>query len=279
MTLPSNVINQHNSNTIGDYVTQLPETLHLNSDWKVGLCEIHYTNSWYNLKKSSEIKIEDSDHNELMHSIKLPPGRYATIDALVSEIKKRLWKSSSIVRLPVMSYDIPSQKFRMKFGQAIDVSHPEVMLNFGENSELANMLGTNDGFELMQSDYLTYLTTVPGTQISKLPEEQFWIESSWLDAKHSYDLSGGINSLYVYSDVVDYGFVGNTKARLLRVVKVPSSATFGEQVSIIYQKPYFMPLATKDISQIRITVRDDSGELIDFRFGRVEVTLQFIKNG
>lgn len=277
VTLPSNVINHHNKNSIGDYITNLSETLRLDTDWRVGLCEIHYTNSWYNLKEACNIDIVDSSDNKLMPSFKLPAGRYDNIETLVSSIRQRMWRTNSINKLPVLSYDIPSQKFRMKYGQAADSDHPEITLKFG--CELGSMLGTTDGYDIKQSEYLTYLSTLPDNEISKLPEQEFWVASSWLDARHSFDLSGGINNLYIYSDVVDYGFVGNVKARLLRVVKVPSSAKFGEQVSIIYEKPYYKPLATKDINQIRISIKDDAGEDVDFRFGRVEVTLHFVRNG
>ena len=83
----------------------------------------------------------------------------------------------------------------------------------------------------------------------------------------------------VYSDVVDFSVVGDCRAQLLRVVNVPTQSNFGDAVNIVYEKPYYLPLSQRDISSIEIDIKDDSGEPVGFQFGRVEVTLHFLRNG
>lgn len=66
------------------------------------------------------------------------------------------------------------------------------------------------------------------------------------------------------------------RAQLLRIVKVPF-ATFGEQLDLTYDQPYYMSLAGNEINSIEIDIKDGTGAPIDFKFGKVEIVLHFKK--
>jgi len=86
---------------------------------------------------------------------------------------------------------------------------------------------------------------------------------------------GGYFSLLVYSNIVKHQLVGDTVTQLLRLVHIPSTAKFGDQVTITYEKPQFFPLTHNYFKNIEILVCDDTGRKIPFQFGRTYVTLVF----
>jgi len=90
-------------------------------------------------------------------------------------------------------------------------------------------------------------------------------------------LDQGLNSLYVYSDIVYPSIIGDTIGPLLRVVHVPSKTTFGQQVTEYFDPPYYYPLAHFNFQEITCYIRTDTGVPPAFRFGRVVITLHFKK--
>src|SRR6218665_515669 len=81
VTLPSNSsMRYYPDNTTTRYTTRLENTLALTGDWEVGLVEIQYQNTWFNLDSiegrvvySYEIDAKPSHVQGLIH---LPPGYY-----------------------------------------------------------------------------------------------------------------------------------------------------------------------------------------------------------
>lgn len=90
-----------------------------------------------------------------------------------------------------------------------------------------------------------------------------------------FEMSGGIRLLLVYSDIVRPVRVGDSFAPLLRIVDVPNGIKFGEQVSITFSKVHYVPLARMHINTAEISIKDDLGGLVPFKFGRTVVTLHF----
>lgn len=255
ITLPSNVKNERLSNKIGNYVTDLPSKLNLSKDWKVGLVEIQYTNSWFNLKTDERVRIVTRvNKTPISDWITLKAGRYIDIYAIINEISHLNFSvrlTGEKERIPELRANILAYKLMMREG-----IQNEKALVFEFSKGLAEIFGVTKGFDCCQ----------------------FENEGSYYIAKGTYDLSAGIDGLFVYSDVVDYSIVGNTRAQLLRVVKV-GKEDFGDKIDITYDKPFYLPLASTEISTIEIDIKDGAGEPIDFKFGRVEIVLHFMRNG
>jgi hypothetical protein len=96
-------------------------------------------------------------------------------------------------------------------------------------------------------------------------------------AKHLSDATGGITSLYVYApDLIEPALVGDSLAPLLRIVsagdalKDQHEENFGTSIQ-------FHRLLHKDISEIHIELRTESGHLVPFDYGICRVVLQFKK--
>lgn len=95
-------------------------------------------------------------------------------------------------------------------------------------------------------------------------------------AKYSFDITGGINHLCVYSSgLMENMIVGNTLSSLLRIVAVGGSA--GGAVEKIYDAPIYNRVVPKHVSDIDIEIRDLQGRLIPFDHGVVILTLHFKK--
>lgn len=254
VTLPSNVKGHRKSNTIGNFVTELPRKLKLSKEWKVGLVEIQYTSSWYNLKKDEEVRIVSGVSKiPLCEWRTLKAGRYFDIYSIINEISALNFdlKLTENESEPQLRANILSNKIMVREGVK---NEKKCVFEFSEG--LSAMLGVADGYECCKFD----------------------VGGSYYIAKESYDLSAGIDGLFVYSDVVDYSVVGNTRAQLLRVVKV-GKEEFGERCDITYNKPFYLPLASTEISTIEIDIKDGAGEQVDFKFGKTEIILHFIRNG
>lgn len=84
-----------------------------------------------------------------------------------------------------------------------------------------------------------------------------------------------VQSLYIYSDVVEPHIVGDTIVPLMRIV--PISGTYGETVVHSFEPVHYYPLQNKSFFTIETDIRDSSGRAIAFEFGKVIAILQFRK--
>ena len=95
-------------------------------------------------------------------------------------------------------------------------------------------------------------------------------------SKYPYDDTGGVHTIYIYSDVVDPVYVGDSFSNLLRIVKV-SDYKFGSHNSITFEHPIYIPVHGNELRSIRINIKDDAGDDIQFEFGRVNVISHFTR--
>jgi len=83
LTLPSNSsTHYYPNNTVTRYTTRLENSISLSGDWEVGLVEIQYQHTWFNLEKgegrvtySQIVDINDKPVH-MQNTIRLPPGYY-----------------------------------------------------------------------------------------------------------------------------------------------------------------------------------------------------------
>jgi len=98
-----------------------------------------------------------------------------------------------------------------------------------------------------------------------------------LDGFYEVTLNAGINSLYVYCDIIKPTLVGNIEAPLIRRVEIPDDKHFGDTVEINYNSPQYYSLVSEEINHVEIDIKDDSNETIKFTSGRTALTLHFRK--
>ena len=92
--LPSNnSMNIYPENRTSAYVTKLPDEIHLTGRWEIGLKEIQYPLSWFNIEEwdvnftvdATNVEDIENDH-KVVYGQKLPVGYYSSPTKLAEKI-------------------------------------------------------------------------------------------------------------------------------------------------------------------------------------------------
>lgn len=295
VTLPSNVVSEEyaKSNRIGNYRTKLARRLELDNSWEVALYEVSYTYSWYNIMEPIRILYLVFDtaslskpyfEDEPAGDNILQAGSYTArrfteeFNRILGNLKKSGDKS--------MRCEIDPATNLVRFIPLLDgnmIYYPVVKGSFGLDLgmfelyyEMRLMLGGGTWVSLGKNPKRSEAATERYIELTRKWTAHFRSKLP-LISKNPLDFNGGYHSLFIYSDIIQSCAVGDTFTKLLRVVEVPSSYSFGDQCVVTYDNPQYHPLLKKDIDSIEIDIKDDSGETVPFRFGRSICTLHFRK--
>ena len=302
ITLPSNVPTDFEYNTISSYNTRLHQRLLFpqNEKWSIGLSEILYTKTWNNVVNNHQIKLFNQngdfissnepytavaitrdiniiDNNEyFINDVMIKCGYYDSIQDLCSYINKKFEAFDRMCKpIPSISYDKISNKVTLKGGI---VNGIQCFPYLGK--EIENILGLVDQKNL--STYDKAIATVESEYSSikfkrYVPELEEIFNSEKIEGMRSCELNAGSHSLFVYCDIIEHNFVGDSFARLLRLVEVPNKSEYGDTIVLRYDQPHYIPLQTNTIDTIKVDVKDDTGVNIPFNIGRVIIKLIFKK--
>jgi hypothetical protein len=271
ITLQSNINSKINqNNTIAYFITPLNHRLFLEGNWVVGISEIQYTKSWYNILNSTEIKLyyENGQEFELKNlSLSVSEGHYESEEQLIGAINTELIKLSSVLNTPPgIKYNSLNKKVYIEPG--LTTNGVKLSPNFGE--EIDSILG----FKIDASNYYrTETISVEDSNFLSL-RKAF---SAGVEPSNPVEISRGYHSLYIYSNIVHPSFIGDSFSQILRVVEVPSEKKFGENIVIRYENPQYRKVLFNEIQIIEINIKDDTNELIPFKFGRVRIDLHLKK--
>ena len=122
LALPSNAsAHIYRNNQSSDYTTNFPKPIELSEAWEVGLSEITYPHSWYNIKDKNR-DFYCKRISEPAKCIKLKKGFYRTVDKIVSELNELLTLNNMEI-LPIYN---PIHKRVQISGDADGVSYQRV---------------------------------------------------------------------------------------------------------------------------------------------------------
>ena len=277
--LSSNVntgIGIQNNNTISNFVTHLPQKLKLDDTYEVGIADISFTKSWFNINEPQLLTVTNVDTKQKIISfgIYLPAGDYISEETLVTYINK-MWHTQMesekewVDKMPLIFYDTKSNKFKIDLGVSKSyIIGGEKIIDFilpTFSQELSDILGFSDD-KLGKLDIGNYKKFTPITD-GKAPR----IEGI------TYPILNNIHTLYVYSDILRPRIVGNTMAPLFRQVEVKTGLIYGQDSFVKYKKRFYHPLNHFEIDSVQIVIKDDTGKEIDFKVGRVTLSLHFRK--
>ena len=304
VTLPAGVKSVYHENVLSDYITHLPREVRLDGRWEVALVEFHFTKSWFNVHKEMWLGIADTYRRVIERTPKgLTPGKY-DIHQLLTKINKLL---AQFKRFEGELEDVPQDQYNnlknQTFSDSIIVSQPALVLDEARNrimlvpaitsdknlifpdmdDELLGMLGLTNRF--YKPDYPRY-SMVDGKKLYDSQVEYLFKTSVYKNnykpikagcyAERAFDIERGIHAIYVYSDVVEENFIGDVSAQCLRVCTLPAKE-FGETVNLHFDQPHYIPVSNRSFQSIRITLKDQSNEKIQFEFGETLVKLHFRK--
>ena len=237
-------------NRLSSFRVRLPYLIDLDSDdWTVGLTEITYTKSWFNVGDGHYISpafIDDGTlvpHLSPLHRTKLLAANYATpkdfIDHINSVAATWTQKTGNVIKAPVYQLNV-NQTLSLKQAGLLKAS-----------ADLAKEFACS--FDKATGEILG------------------------LKSRRPVFLEQGMTNLYIYCDIVQPQVVGDSLHPLLRTVGVDSDAPFGSNVTEIFETPYYLPLSRTSFQEIEINIRGDTGKAPSFSFGRVTVTLHLLK--
>lgn len=289
ISLPSNNNSKFfYNNTTSDFTTQLQAPLKLNTNYKVGLVELIYNQSWnVNL---GELEILDTlNDNEFKSIVTIDILDGSSVFSLINKInfeinkhcimheyhrrrslamkqngnskdeyfKLKLDENNEI--LVSLEQNPPNKKVLSDIEKTIGMSPKLFFINHKVNFNLRKNL------KLKFSDKLQMILHL---------NKKYFTENDLQSTEIIYnDYLKVVNTFYVYTDIIKYQFVGETFSPLLRNVVV--NTDYLKPCSVIFENPHYVELNKTEISTINISIRDEFGENIKFLEGSVIVKLHF----
>ena len=240
-------------NKMNNFKVQLAETITADK-YECALVEIKFPNRFINIREGyNEVIIvelaDDVKPQQVLHRFKIPAGNYTSF--------KELYTAMMTVGRNIQFKQLPFTLRMSRISKKIILTCPKptTVIQFG--GDVATFLG----FPIMTAGaWPGYSDLLKGRKT----------------AKFQTTTTGGVNSIYIYTDIIKEQFVGGIKSPLLRIVNIPNMINHEEEyISITYDKLYFSSLKSVQLDSINIQMYDREGHEIQFQRGVVTAILEF----
>ena len=217
-------------NKTSNFVTKLSRTLQLDGEREVGLAEIDYPHTWYNIcegKNSVEIYAPGKLYlvfQTVEYSIQ--PGYYEKVQDVIDALYKAGLANLTDV---LLSYDDTFKRVIIKCGKDAVVKL---------RGDIARMFGFLNNTTIRASDEKGFTLALPET---------------------------GNQSFYVYTDIIKSQYHGDFVVPVLHTVTVKGE--HGSYVSKNFERSHYVPLNKKIFDTISINIGDEVGDA--FEHGKV----------
>ena len=265
--LPSNSSEAYYpNNTRADYTTRLLNNIELELNYEVALVEIFFSKTWYNVKGEEGFTISylpsDLSRHPVVFEVSISEGIYQTVNDLVSELNAKMTEFANDVDR--------SQKIAGLDGRVINWP----TFRFNEKNNKVEVY-ISKGRELTFSDGLCRIL---GYRKKFFPiKSRDNSDHSVVESRRTADINDGLETFYIYCDLLEPVKVGHTEAPLLRIVDAGNEPQ-GSLVRRHYVSPIYVPVQKKNFDSIEISLRTDQGKPVPFERGRVILTLHFRKS-
>ena len=242
----------HPENTLTDYTVHLPEDLMLSGEYEIGLEEISFPRSWYNISDNEYVEFYSDTEGFRREYVRIGTGYYRSPEEFTKVFNKICADEASHatttktgekkkrkpVRL-VYNRQYNRMSLRIPLGRTLKLDRDAVrVLGFSRKGPFRSR-GPND---------LRVWGTGPP------------------------NLHRNLRTLQVYCDLVTPHRVGDAVLPFLRAVQVPTEySTF--IVTKTYTNIHYYPVARHSGSSIRVYIRDEAGLPVPFEYGKVIVSL------
>ena len=217
MTLPSN---SASTNSAAEFLTTLPVNIHLDGEWEVGLAEIIYGNTWFNITNANNIISFYSRVLDLDVKIKIATGRYESCLGLLETIANTFDERSKTDNINL------SRKLYFAYNDSV--------------KRCQMMIDTDEIHNLKMSPGIAYMLGFDLEQISLLVTNT---GKHTLYAHFPVDMSNSLNHLYIYCDILKPQIVGNVLAPLLQIVSI--QGTYTDAINRLYITPHYISVLKK----------------------------------
>ena len=241
-------------NTLSSFTNFLPEQLNLDGQWEVAISEISYPLMYQNVTEG-KFMFFDKKLSKSSEVYYLEPGLYPSITDNVEAMNILIQRHNHSENCIKVNVSRRTQKVE------IYLANEASGLAFF-STDLGHIFGSNVGNEF-------------GVMLrGKGPHKP----------EFAYD-SVRIHSLMIYTDLIEYNIVGDTKAPLLRCFPFISKLKSGDIITTGQYMNYqtfsnlqFRPLLKNSFHSIHIDLRDTRGEKIPFvSVGITRLVLMFRK--
>ena len=261
------------TNTIAKYITRLPKALEFDSEWEVGISEIIYPRTWYNvLAGQCYGRVTNAEH-KVTSRLRVPEGYYETVAEMLGAIAIKTFPMAhtNLVELQI-DYDDDAEDTVSFVADALDKDDNNTMVyRYVDGVEFGVVRRTQKVFiRLPQNVHLEISKTL--AQVLGFENRKFASGNEYVST-FAADINRSFATMFVYCDVVRESIVGNTTVPLLRTLNV--EGRYGDIIQKTYHAPIYVPLQRSYFDSIEINIRDDTGRLVPFESGKAIVTLHF----
>jgi hypothetical protein len=256
MFLPSNACTEYYpDNKPSNYTVKLAKSVE-SYDLECALTEIILPNRLINVREGlNDVNVyrlvgKKGFSGSLKKTDKIPVGHYSSISNVVDAVNK-----------------VFSQHNITKDG----VQHRVLQASFLNDKNRVQIETTNNYAISFGAD-LAYLL---GFKIKNVSEKNYGLIKDTQIGENDASITGGLNNIYVYTDIIKELTVGGVNAPLLRIVNLSMKTNDEGSTSKAYDELYYHPLKSSYVETINIQLRDELGELVHFDSGTVVVTLSF----
>ena len=242
-------------NTLSSFTNFLPEQVNLEGQWEVVISEIAYPSMYQNITEG-KIKFFDEKFSKSTSTYNLEPGLYTSMTDIVEAMNRLIQERNN---------------------------HNETCITVKVSRKTQNVviLLAND------TSVLVFCSTNLGHIFGNNVVNQFGVlmkGKSPHEPQFAYDIVR-IHSLMIYSDLIEYSIVGDTRAPLLRCFPFISKLKGGDIITTGQYMNYqtfsnlqFRRLLKNSFHSIHVDLRDTSGEKIPFvSVGITRLVLMFRK--
>ena len=269
--------NCYPNNSLSSFTNFLPEQIYLKGEWEVAISEILYPSLYQNVTEGKFTFVDGRESPEEKRKIQpmhVEPGLYPSIVDIVVAMNDKVRK-----RIGAQKYEYNGIYVSVyKITQKVSIHLPEDQSVFIiQSADLSHIFGCD-----LEQNQTSVIMKGKGPHYPQC----------------SYDIIR-IHYLMIYSDIIEYNVVGDTKTPLLRCILFISKVKNGDIISTGQDMNYqsltnlqFKKLLKNSFHNIKIELRDTTGEKIPFvsvgisrvvllfaRFRIIIFDLYFIRNG
>ena len=230
------------------FKTRLIDPIRLDSSaWEVAVTEIQYPVSWINVR---------SNQNRIRFWLSKLPTE--------AEYKKVEFDVTPGAYLNVQQLNAELQRARDEWSD----THAAARFSVTQDEESRRSIITCKNVKI----------EFTGKDISRVLGFEDEGDTAWEERMESPNVAQFLqdfSALYCYSDIVDFQYVGDTRAQLLRIV--PVTGRTGQVVYHHFDSPLYVKVVRSVFQTIEIEIRQDSGGLVEFSYGKVVLVLHFRK--
>ena len=309
ITLPSNSESTYSNNTTTNYRTILYDQIQLNDEYEVALVEAIYNLSWflpvgsiiysYTEEKSTQnfeviplifhdgdtiIKVIEKLNTQIQEHVLIKKYNERFNLFRENEIRSLMNKNNqSYVKVVLDEKKFPKSTYgtenNLNVINNIKSTEREFlhapMLKYGDESVFIQFTNT---FHTLQftGQICDILKTNEAEIHSSIKNEPSFIKINSNENINKLSIISLVNTLYIYTDIIHYQYVGSQRIPLLRNIVINYN-TSQKTTWAHYDNPHYLRVNKTNISSILIDIRDDKGNKILFDSGNISIKLHFRK--